>query len=217
MPIAFGAAGSGGGGGTSPSTGSITVSGSETYGIAVFYAANNTNPNNMVLSSPTWNGVAMTVVSGPHSIWDGATTFTSWVCKIAGPTTGVVTGSISNAIVSYVLAAYYTGVDSVEASAHEEVSSTANTWNITTLTNNAWVVFANYATGDNMNNDTGTVRVSETANRRWLADNGPITPAGPTTMGASNQSGSYSILQIGVALAPPAVASQPGVFFGANF
>lgn len=205
MAIAVGAGGTGTitSGNTEGSSGSITVSGSDTIGF-VFIAQQNDASANRV-TGITWNGVAMTLAGTALA---NATSDAVYLWYIIGPTTGVVTATrTGTGNTGWFNCEYYTGAkQSAQPDAYvtkKEVTNTLVT-SLTTVADNCWTILGVF------NPEGAAITASTNSTERQAVqsfvklfdNNTDITPAGSYSMTVTRASGASEFISAMASFAP---------------
>lgn len=173
-----------GGTGTTSLTFSHTCTGSN---LILFVAADgNQTAGGNVLTGITYNGVAMTQVTGSPIAKAGRWFYLFY---LVGPATGAHNVVISNPGSDYTAgsAVSYTGAlqsgqpDATNTSQANGV--THNTVTVTTIKDNCWVVAASRGTANPVADSGTTIRVVMGNACSLVDSNGPKTPAGGYTLG----------------------------------
>lgn len=195
--------------GTSLTTGSITVSGSDTYGTVAVQA-----PSSAAPSSVLWNGVAMSLIAS-RDIAAGSSS-KMYLYGLLGVTTGVITvnfGSSNSCVLHWM---YHTGVGGVDATAAANGTGTGTTLtvNFTPTADNCWIlayVSAKDTPGNGVQAGTGSVKRGSDNDDNQLFDNGfAVTPPASTSMGFT-QTSSEAFAYIIYAITPTAPLDPPTV------
>lgn len=172
-------------------------------------------------SSVTYAGSAMTLVkSTPFS----SSSRSLYLYALANPTSGAnnIVVSFASAASMYIEAASYTGANqsvTMDASTSSIGSGTTASPSLTTIANNCWTLgFFDVDGGSSITAGSGTIfRATVPTNAPpGLGDsNGPITPAGLTTLNATFTSGGWGALMVSFAPAggAPVVNSNFFLFF----
>ena len=194
-------------------TGSITVSGSDTIGF-VFIENQNTGG----ITSVTWNGVACTLIDSQQ---DPNVTI-GYLYYIVNPTTGVISVTRANTGISMaVFATYYTGARQTgipDNSTKGSGIAGSLTGTLTTVADNCWTVMVVYGDNGSLAASTGSTArgtnlLANTAN--CFDSNGPKTPAGSTSMSATFGAGSnYNYVMASFAPSGGTVAAREFMLMG---
>lgn len=173
------------------------------------------------VTGATYNSVAMTALAGPLS--GEAHGAAAWLFYLLAPATGTHTIDFTGTSLNMGVAAVsYTGVNQTVP---EVVSSTASstsaaswTTTLTTLTDNAWLVFGHwgYAYGGDPTAGAGlTLRQIDSNNKNGFFDsNAAETPTGSYS-GTTNHafSAGYAILHVAMSIAPVVVGGGASATF----
>lgn len=167
-----------------------------------------------LITGVTYNGVAMTLVDKQEPAGDRWTYLYYLVAPATGANNVVISASASTFIGA--AAASYTGVAQVAPEASGKMRSTGATngasLSVTTITDNAWLA-ATIANGTGaFTADGNTTSRVNSASGYGMADRGPVTPAGSTTVGTTAPVAFWQI--VGAVLAPPAAAAGGGPILG---
>lgn len=161
----------------------------------------------------TYNSVAMTLIEKVDSLAAGGFMY---VYGLLSPTTGthdiVCTFGFGIADDVRVSAVSYSGVSQTslpDASTYDTITAGSFTDNLTTVADGSWVLL--FPFNDNNPNiaGTGSTQRGTSANPSWFDSNGPISPAGSYTMGAS-ASGATKFGWIILSIAP--ASTTPSIF-----
>jgi hypothetical protein len=112
--------------GTAVASDSVTVSGSDTIGIALLWVADS-DANNAGLN---WNGVAMTALNSGSNVANAGPSYMR-AYYIKGPTTGTLTTTLNASRTWSLVCAVYTGGDQTTQPDNETTFSNSNTMSIT--------------------------------------------------------------------------------------
>jgi len=213
MSIAFGAQvqTSVAGGTATATTGTITVTGSNTIGFVLIE-----NQNVSGISSVTWNGVACTLIDSQQ---DPNVTI-GYIYAILNPGTGVIAVTRSATTFNMaVFAPYYTGASqtlTMDATTKGSGAAASLTGTLTTIANNAWQVLVAYMDNGSIAASTGsTIRGTAlvTNNMAMFDSNSPQTPAGSKSMSVTGGGGSnFNYVMVSFAPAPAASTSNSAFF-----
>ena len=163
---------------------SHTVSGSNR--ILVVGVADNDATTGDTITGVTYNGVAMSRISGGYGTnTDGGTVFLYYLVAPATGTHNVVVSCSSSHSLSALAASYTGAAQTGQPDANTAQSTSASTSiniSLTSVADKCWAVIYTKG-GDYISASTGTTSRADTAEARKLGDlNGPITPAGSTSL-----------------------------------
>lgn len=168
------------------------------------------------ITGVTYNGVAMTSVLAGGIQVPGDRVVTLWY--LANPALGANTVTIS--LASGFIAGNSVSYTGVKQTGQPEVttSSTASattsiTGNVTTISDNSWVIMGVKANGATAGSGTGGTQRITTNGATLVDSNGAITPPASTNIG-SNGGATANWAEIAVAMAPFVATPTGSGFFG---
>jgi len=168
--------------------------------------------NGNTVSSMTYNGVSMTQIGSQLDTGTGNHD-KSFMFYLVNPASGThdVSISFSGNNYCYAIACSYTGAkqtgqpdNSADRTTKSETNSTVS---LTTVADNSWVIMGWAGTGSSATAGTGTTKRNTVAsNSDFFDSNGPITPAGSTSLVVIH---SLDNCVANIASISPAISSGP--------
>jgi hypothetical protein len=161
----------------------------------------------------TYNGVAMTLVnSASYNFGTGKSFLFALIAPPSGAHNVVITPASTQTIRSS--CASYSGVNqsvTPDASTTSSGTGTTTTLTLTTIANSCWTFAWSVGTASSAGAGA-TLRSNSGQSAASFDSNGPITPAGSTSMTLNFTSSSYSAVMASFAPAAAAPVAAPGFF-----
>lgn len=180
------------------------------------------NANNGIISTVTYNGVAMTLIG--FSQWPGSAVGSSALYYLIAPATGTntVTITLNSSVFLNGISVSYTGAAQTgqpDSSALYSATASTATMTTTVVASNCWTVGTlNAGSGSTFTPTTGTtVRVSLPSDVQFLLDSNGVVSTGSQSLGGSQSPNTPQFRGVIASIAPAGAATvNNGFFFAAG-